>query len=144
MYLRFPGLLQPHFGHSMALRRGWLQRGSLTSHVNCSWRWRMTLTCRFCQSACSWVIICFWWKVYIPLVVGYLIFLLRYTLGEWFNVSEQNGRILSLECAPHMMALSDRCLDSYLKLSGRAIQNGHFLFPARPKIHVTWFIPKLS
>ena len=81
------------------------------------------------HSSCSWIL---------------SFFLLRYTLGEWFNVSEQNGRILSLECARHMMALSDRCLDSYLKLSGRAIQNGHFLFPARPKIHVTWFIPKLS
>ena len=83
--------------------------------------------------------------IYNPFVVAYLeSLLLRYTLGEWFNVSEQNGRILSLECARHMMSLSDRCLDSYLKLSGRAIGNGRFLFPARPKIHVPWFILKLS
>ena len=63
---------------------------------------------------------------------------LRYALGEWFNTSERNPRILTVEVAERMVVLSDKCLSNYLKLSQKAVANGQFLFPVRPKIHVSW------
>ena len=52
----------------------------------------MFLGCRLCHLFC-FIYCVFVWP--------------RFNLGEWFNVSERNPRILDTQCARHMMDLSD-------------------------------------
>ena len=59
--------------------------------------------------------------------------LARYS--EWFNMTERNGRFLTVETSRRMMSVSDHSIRAYMELGAMAVAKKRLLRPARPKIH---------